>query len=229
MKIKFKKLLALVLVLTLCMSTMSVLSPLVSARSAVSYPSRDVSDKDYARNKTYYTSESKLQKVIDNLDGTLQGSDFASLLGLENTLDVTVMKLIKENLYNDKFITDLMKALFPTIVNAIRKAINDNAVIDVGITEIDLRSKANEIIEDLAGGYGLYLFPKDLAKVIYQIDPVNFGSVAYWLTLAGTEWDYVPWDSLVWNITDMDSWVRSCVYRRRFPACNLGTSSGQVL
>lgn len=208
MKIKFKKLLALVLVLTLCMSTMSVLSPLVSARSAVSYPSRDVSDKDYARNKTYYTSESKLQKVIDNLDGTLQGSDFASLLGLENTLDVTVMKLIKENLYNDKFITDLMKALFPTIVNAIRKAINDNAVIDVGITKIDLRSKANEIIEDLAGGYGLYLFPKDLAKVIYQIDPVNFGSVAYWLTLAGTEWDYVPWDSLVWNITDMDSWVK---------------------
>ena len=125
MKIKFKKLLALVLVLTLCMSTMSVLSPLVSARSAVSYPSRDVSDKDYARNKTYYTSESKLQKVIDNLDGTLQGSDFASLLGLENTLDVTVMKLIKENLYNDKFITDLMKALFPTIVNAIRKAIKE--------------------------------------------------------------------------------------------------------
>lgn len=204
-----KKTLSVFLAILMCMSVMTAAMPVfASAKSTVNYPSRGVSDSDLARNATYYTSDEALQEVIDRIDGALQSEDFAKVTGMEQTLDKTVQALIQDNLYNDKFITDLIKTIYPAIVKMLQQAIEDNAEVKIGSITIGLRGKANDLVENQLPKFGLYLYPDNLANKIAEIDSTKFAGVISAFRNAGKNWDAVNWDTLKWGITNRDDWVK---------------------
>ncbi len=216
-----KKTLSVFLAVLMSLSVITAALPtLASAKSAVNYPSRAVSDTDLARMDTYYTSEEALQEVIDRIDGALQSEDFANITGMDQTLDKTVQSLIQDNLYNDKFITDLIKTIYPMLVEMLQKAIEDNAEFYIGSIKVSLRGKANDLVENQLPKFGLYIYPDNLANKIAEIDSVKFASVISAFRNAGKNWNAVDWNNLKWNITNRDDWVKGlgCAFVGLLPA-----------
>lgn len=227
MKKTFTKVLSVFMAVLLSVSAFTLVCPsIASAKSAVSYPSREATDEDYARKKTYYTSESTMQEVIERLDGVLLGTDFANITGMPATLDTTISGIISDNLYNDDVITGMIKMIYPMICDMISQAIQDNANIVLwtwpwgGDVTIDLRDYADSIAKSLIDDFGIYIYPEDLANAIARIDSNRFWQVINAFRAAGTNWNNVSWDNLQWNINDRDSWVKGlgCVLSGLMPA-----------
>lgn len=181
--------------------------------ATVGYITRVVREDDIARYESprddFPVTYEKMQNVVNKLDALLLSEDFATLTGMESSLSQKIKDILKEELYTNDIINDLMSNLYPMLIEELETAINENAEIDIGITKISFRGRARDLVDDLLRKFGLFVYPNNLADLI---DP-QFESVRSVLYAAGKNWSQVNFEDpeapnyLDWGEMDKDTFI----------------------
>lgn len=167
------------------------------------YPVRNIMAGDIARTagEEYAVTPEKLNEVIGSLDGLMQNSEFAKLLGLDQIVSVLLQQTIAGKLYTDETVNTVMTSLYSLII--------DN-LAGLELYEIAGIKLTGQLILDNADKYGLDVYPTTLDDHVNQY--VNNGSHPEWaavvaqLNSIGDDWHRYDM-ATSWGVHDQASFV----------------------
>ena len=194
--------------------------------------------EDLARveGEDYVVDNVALERLIAKLDAFLGSEEFTDLMAqlMENgnvedsmftddegnvmTLNEFVWDMMNENLFNDETVTMIVSALYPMIYDLIKTEVPGmleglsfdlGAMVGSGVTGtcylyVD-GERGSDKLEDVLIDLGVAITPAYLSRT----SEMNQYATVKNALASASSWDAVNWDSMVWNVTDFDSFVNA--------------------
>lgn len=182
----------------------------------------------------YAVTNTALETLISKVDTFLGSTEFTDLMAqlMENgniedsifiddegnvmTLEEFVWSLMNENFFNDETVTMIVSALYPMIYDLIKEEVPgmlEGFSLDLStVSDFDgtVRlfvdgNRGSDALEDVLIDLGVSITPTYLSRTS---EIGAYPTVRSALQSAGS-WDAVDWESMVWNVTDFDSFVNA--------------------